>query len=209
MASSRHESLIRTNPQIASLELMTGREEDPLVALMKYQNDCVRAVKMNNELALTSPSTDPASFCLFVEAERVNMAERDDSANPPPSPPLGNEAAGLAAGGSVETEFFGVSCEGGGSGGSVGRGIPLGGPARRLLISGSGSDGLSSSSDSEERVERGDKGSSEREEGSPKAIGIGLTSKGRVRGGMMGLGVTSLSGPSGNMCCAIAGNWTM
>jgi hypothetical protein len=64
-----------------------------------------------------------------------------------------------------------------------------------LLISGSGSDGLSLSSDSEERVERGDKGSSEREGGPPKVIGIGLTSKGRVRGGMVGLGVTSLSVP--------------
>src|SRR5712691_10495698 len=136
MASSRHESLILTNPQIASLELMMGREEDPPVALMKGQNDCVRAVRMNNVLALRSPSTDPASFCLFVEAERVNMAERDDSANTLSSPHLGIEAAGLATGGNADTEFFGVSCEGGGSGGSVGRGIPLGSPARGLLISG-------------------------------------------------------------------------
>ena len=163
---------------------------------------------MNNELVLTSPSTDPASFCLFVEAERVNMAERDGFANPLPSPPLGVVAACLAAGSNAETEFFALSCEGGGIGGSVGRGIPLGSSVRGLLISGSDGDGVSSSSDSEERAESGDGGSSNREEGPPKAIGIGLTSKGRVRSGLMGLGVTSLSGPSDNLSCAIAGNWT-
>jgi hypothetical protein len=203
MASSRHESLIQTNPQIASLELMMGRKKDPPVALIKGQNDCVRAVNVNNELVLTSPSTDPASF---VEAERVNMAERDGFANALPSPPLGIEAAGLAAGGNAGVEIFAVSCEGGGSGGPIGRGIPLGSPARGSLISSSGGGGLSSSSDSEERAESGDGGSSEREKGPLKAIGIGLTSKGRVRGGSMGLGVTSLSGFSGNLCCGVAGD---
>jgi len=136
------------------------------------------------------------------------MAERDGFANPFPSPPLGIKAIGLAAGSDAETEFFVVSCEGGGCGSPAGRGIPLGSPARGLLILGSGGGGLSSSSDSEERAESGDGGSSKTEEGSPKAIGIELTSKGRVRGGLMGLGVTSLSGSSGNLCCAIAGNWT-
>ena len=203
MASSRHDLLIQTNPQIASLELMMGRK-DPPVALIKDQNDCVWAVNVNNELVLTSPSANPASF--FVEAERVNMAERDGFANAPPSPPLGIEAAGLAAGGNAGIEVFAVSCGGAGSGGPIGRGIPLGTPARGSLISNSGGGGLSSSSDSEERAESGDGGSSEREKGLLKAIGIGLTSKGRVRGGSMGLGVTSLSGSSGGLCCGVAGD---
>jgi hypothetical protein len=205
MASSRHESLIQTNPQIASLELMMGRKKDPPVALIKDQNDCVRAVNVNNELVLTSPSTDPTSF--FVEEERVNMAERDGFANALPSPPLGIEAAGLAAGGNAGVEIFAVSCERGGSGGPIGRGIPLGSPVRGSLISSSGGGGLSSSSDNEERAESGDGGSSEREKGPPKAMGIGLTSKGRrVRGGSMGLGVTSLPGSSGDLCCGVAGD---
>jgi len=136
------------------------------------------------------------------------MAERDGFANPLPSPPLGIEAVGPAAGSNAETEFFVVSCEGVGNGGPAGRGIPLGSPARGLLISGSGGGGLSSSSDSEERAESGDGGSSKTEGGSPKAIGTELTSKGRVRGALTGLGVTSLSGSSGILCCAMAGSWT-
>ena len=161
---------------------------------------------MNNELVLTSPLTDPASF--FVEAERVNMAERDGFANALPSPPLGIEAAGLAAGGNAGVGISAVSCEGGGSGGPIGRGIPLGSPAWGSLIPSSGGGGLSSSSDNEERAESGDGGSSERENGPPKAIGIGLTSEGRVTGGSMGLGVTSLPGSSGDLRCGVAGDYT-
>ena len=68
--------------------------------------------------------------------------------------------------------------------------------------------GLGSSSDSEERADSGDGGSSDREEIPPRAKGIGLTSKVRTGGGWMGLGVTSFSGLSCDSWGAIAGNCT-
>lgn len=54
-------------------------------------------------------------------------------------------------------------------------------------------------------MDNGDGGSTNKEEGSPRAKGIGLTSK-EVEGGLMGLGVTSPSGPSGDIRGVITGN---
>lgn len=55
-------------------------------------------------------------------------------------------------------------------------------------------------------MDRGDGASSEKENGSPNAKGIGLTSREEVGGGLTGLGVISQSGSSGDIRGAIAGN---
>jgi hypothetical protein len=55
-------------------------------------------------------------------------------------------------------------------------------------------------------VDRGDGASSDKEEGSPRAKEIGLTSRERVGGGLTGLGVISQSGSSGDIRGVIAGN---
>lgn len=55
-------------------------------------------------------------------------------------------------------------------------------------------------------MDSGDGGSPDKEEGSPRAKGMGLTSRAEVGGGLTGLGVTSPSGPSGDIRGAIAGN---
>jgi hypothetical protein len=55
-------------------------------------------------------------------------------------------------------------------------------------------------------VDRGDGASSGKEQGSPRAKGIGLMSRERVGGGLTGLGVISRSCSSGDIRGAIAGN---
>jgi hypothetical protein len=55
-------------------------------------------------------------------------------------------------------------------------------------------------------VDRGDGASSDKEEGSPRAKGIGLTSREGIGGGLTGLGVILRSGSSGDIRGAIADN---
>jgi hypothetical protein len=100
-----------------------------------------------------------------------------------------------------------VPCEGDG-GGCIAWGILLGSAVGGVSISGSCGGGLDSSSDRDERADSGDGGSSGRNGGSPRAKGIGLTSKGGTGGGCMGLGVTSFSGPSSDPWGAIVANCT-
>ncbi len=93
-------------------------------------------------------------------------------------------------------EFFVVLPNGAEDGGSIARGIPLG---CSTLGSDSCGGGLSSSSDIEEREDSGDRGSQ-------RDKGIELMSREEVGGGLTGLGVTSPSGPSGDIRGVIAGD---
>lgn len=88
--------------------------------------------------------------------------------------------------------------------GCIARGIPLACSTLGVWISGSCGGGLSS--DIEERVDKGDGASYGKKEGSPRAKGIGLTSRVEVGGGLTALGVISHSGSSGDIWGVIAGN---
>ena len=105
MTSSRNGALIPADLQVASPESMMGQKEGYLAVLMIDQNDCVRAVKLKNELVLMSSLTDPASFCFFTEEERVNLAGPDGLANPCSSLPHEVEVS-LATWDNAEPEFF-------------------------------------------------------------------------------------------------------
>jgi hypothetical protein len=126
--SSRHPALMLVNLTVVSLEPKMGwttREDNPAV-LMIYQDDCVRTIKRNNELALMSPSTDPASFRFFIEAERVDLAKPIGLVNPLPPLPREEVVVSLATWDDAESEPFAVSRSGAKDGGCFARGIPLG-----------------------------------------------------------------------------------
>lgn len=101
-------------------------------------------------------------------------------------------------------EFSVVSRNGPEDEGCIARGIPLGCSTLGVWISGSYGGGLSS--DIEERGDRGDGASSDKEEGPPMTKGIGLMSREGAGGRLTGLGVVSRSGSSGDIRDSVAGN---
>jgi hypothetical protein len=116
------------NLTVVSLESKMGwttREDNPAV-LMIFQDDSVRTVKRSNELALMSPSTDPASFRFFIEAERVDLAKPIGLVNPLPPLPRKVVVVSLATCDDAEPEPFEVSRSGAKDGCCIARGIALG-----------------------------------------------------------------------------------